>query len=52
MQPLNRNKLRGIIFVNGKYKEIMDGAMLTKLKAVTIQASTWSELGRDRKPFH
>jgi hypothetical protein len=32
--------LCGIIFANGEYKEIIDGAMLIKFKAVIVLAFT------------
>lgn len=41
-----------MISANGVHKEIMDRAILIKLKAVIILQSTWHELGREILPFH
>jgi hypothetical protein len=40
------------IFANGVHKEIIDRAILIKVKAVIILASTWHELGKQILPFH
>jgi hypothetical protein len=44
--------MKRMIFANGVYKEIMDRAILIKVKAVIILAFTWYELGRELLPFH
>ena len=44
--------MQRMIFANGVYKEIMDGAILIKVKAVVILESTWHKLGTDILPFH
>jgi len=44
--------MQRMIFATGVYKEIMDRAILIKVKAVIILASTWHELGREILPFH
>jgi hypothetical protein len=41
-----------MIFANGEYREIMDGATLTKVKAVITPASTLHELRREILPVH
>jgi len=44
--------MQRMIFSIGVYKQIMERAILIKVKAVTILASAWHKVGREILPFH